>query len=195
MLKITKDLLGISKQLFTEILRWEKLMIIRLKIKFHSGARWPPWGHPGATLGSPWGFQAWLMERHTPLTWYSVQGGGSHYDEQIHGGERWEKEKLNWSCAVEKDRTEEVKAGRNTLLWVACLTTGSRWSLSSGCFQESCLSPWPYHSQILCGHPSPMLPSKTIIVPSVCVATLPIKESSGHVVVGVVLVWGTCAST
>lgn len=35
--------------------------------------------------------------------------------------EKWEGEKQNGSCAVERDGTEEAKAVRNRLTWVAFL--------------------------------------------------------------------------
>lgn len=43
--------------------------------------------------------------------------GECHCTEQMYGGEMGEKEKQNGSCAMEKNRTEEVKAMRSGLVW------------------------------------------------------------------------------
>ena len=47
--------------------------------------------------------------------------GGYCYDEQICGREMVEKEKENGSCVVERGQSEEVKAARSRLRWMACL--------------------------------------------------------------------------
>lgn len=71
-----------------------------------------------------------------------------HEEEQIYGGGIEAKEKQASSWAMERDRTEESKAVKNRLIWVAYLESG--FCAGSGCCQVSCLGPRSYHNRGLC---------------------------------------------
>ena len=45
--------------------------------------------------------------------------------------EKWEREKQNGSCAIERGKMEEVKAMRSRLIWMASLLPGAMVNLQA----------------------------------------------------------------
>lgn len=100
------------------------------------------------------------------MAWYLVVPGvWGPYDEQIRGGEMWEKEKQNGSCAVGKGRKGEMKMARSRLVGEVCLPPGATVTSVLGCCQGACLGPWCYSSQGLCSCLWLLLPSRAMLIP------------------------------